>query len=507
MKWKLVAAIGLAAVGVAAIALAVVGPIGGSSSAVRYLTSTARTTDVVAQAVATGTVQPQIAYGLAFGSAPVAVSSTATTSSSSASSSSSTGSGASGSVTWLVATVPATVGKAVAKGDVLATADPSSATLQVEIAQANLAAAQARLATDKAGLTATAKAAAKLSITQAQNQLSQARQSQANTVAQNALSLQQAQAALDRANAALAADTASGAPANVLSQDAAAVSGASDSLASTRLRVAASNLQATNSITSAQFAVTSAQTSYADKTAPAPVATQASDQVAVLNAQSSLANAEAALAAATLTAPVDGIVTAVNVRPGFVASSGYAVQIQSAALQVVGAFAEADLPSLKLGQAAAVTLTATASQVVGTVNQINPVPATSSGSSSVVTYQVVVGLTDPPATTAVGMSAQIAVVTAQASGVIAVPATALAGSAGNYTIQVLDGSGQAQSVAVDVGLVTSSLAEIKSGITVGETVVTGTVSTRVTTTTTTVGSGLPGLTGGGGGGRNFGGQP
>ena len=53
---------------------------------------------------------------------------------------------------------------------------------------------------------------------------------------------------------------------------------------------------------------------------------------------------------------------------------------------------------------------------------------------------------------------------------------------------------------VQVGLVTTSLAEVKSGITEGETVSIGTVSARTSTTTTGGGVAIPGVGGGGGGG-------
>jgi hypothetical protein len=62
---------------------------------------------------------------------------------------------------------------------------------------------------------------------------------------------------------------------------------------------------------------------------------------------------------------------------------------------------------------------------------------------------------------------------------------------------VLDGSGQPAAVAVEVGLITSSLAEVTSGLTEGTAVVTGTASDRNSTTTTTT-TGIPGLGGGGG---------
>jgi macrolide-specific efflux system membrane fusion protein len=101
------------------------------------------------------------------------------------------------------------------------------------------------------------------------------------------------------------------------------------------------------------------------------------------------------------------------------------------------------------------------------------------------------------------MTASAAVTTAQAADVIAVPAIALVGSAGSYGVRVIGADGTSQIVSVDVGLVTTSLAEVKSGITEGETVSIGTVSAR-TSTTTNGGVAIPGVgIGGGGGGGGF----
>ena len=175
-------------------------------------------------------------------------------------------------------------------------------------------------------------------------------------------------------------------------------------------------------------------------------------------------------------------------------------------MQVTASFAESDIGKLKVGQATAVTVTATgATPIDGTVSQITPTASTASGGSSVVTYAVRITLTGAPATVLSGMTASIAVTTAQAANVIAVPAIALVGSAGNYGVRVIAADGTSQVISVDVGLVTTSLAEIKAGLTEGETVSIGTVSARTTTTTSGGGVGVPGVPGGGGFGRNGGG--
>ena len=145
------------------------------------------------------------------------------------------------------------------------------------------------------------------------------------------------------------------------------------------------------------------------------------------------------------------------------------------------------------------TVSAVGSTFDGTVSQITPTATSTSGGSSVVTYAVRITLTNAPAAVLAGMTASLAVTTAQVANVIAVPAIALVGSAGFYGVRVIAADGTSQVVPVDVGLVTTSLAEIKTGLTEGETVSIGTVSAR-TTNTTTGGGGIPGVPGGGGGG-------
>jgi len=170
-------------------------------------------------------------------------------------------------------------------------------------------------------------------------------------------------------------------------------------------------------------------------------------------------------------------------------------------MQVTASFAESDIGKLKVGQATAVTVAAAgATPIDGTVSQITPTASSSSGGSSVVTYAVRITLPDAPATVLSGMTSSVAVTTAEATNVIAVPAIALVGSAGSYGVRVIAADGTSQVTSVEVGLVTTSLAEIKSGLTDGETVSIGTVSARTSSTTSTGGGvAIPGVGGGAGG--------
>jgi macrolide-specific efflux system membrane fusion protein len=179
-------------------------------------------------------------------------------------------------------------------------------------------------------------------------------------------------------------------------------------------------------------------------------------------------------------------------------------------------FAESAITGLAVGQSATVLVTGPSVTVPGALTQIVPV-ASSSGSSggtgsSVATYAVTVTLTDPPATVLSGMSATVTVTTDSVANALRVPATALSGSATTgYTVEVVNANGGTSSVAVQVGVVTTSYVQITSGLSEGDTVVVGTTTTRnsTTTTTTTGGVSLGGLTGGGGftgGAGGFGGR-
>lgn len=484
MRLRLAGIVLLLVIGVSAVVLVVVNPFSGaSSSAVKYTTAAATRQDVVKSIVATGTITPVATYSLAFGSA-------ATASSSNASNAAASG-GSGSSTTWKVLTVTAAPGQVVKKGEVLATADTSSAELAVTVATANLTSAQQKQTTDMAGLSATDKAAAQLSVTQAKQSLAQAKQSRTLTIAQNKLKLSQQVAAVASAQDKLDADIGTSAAATVIDQDRAALANAKASLDSLKLQITGSNQQATNQVTSATNQLASANYNYTTKTAGATEAQLAADEASVATAQQAYDNAQTALENATLVSPADGVIVTVNVAAGVNAPSGAAITMQGAAFQVSASVAEADFASLKLGQEAGITLTASSLTASGTVTQISPTGSSGAG-GGVVTYAILASLPTPPAGTASGMSAQISVTTATAPNVIAVPAVALVGSAGSYSVRVLDSAGQPQLVSVTVGLITSSSVEIQSGVDEGTEVVVGTSSTRQSSTSTG-GFGVPGV--------------
>ena len=223
----------------------------------------------------------------------------------------------------------------------------------------------------------------------------------------------------------------------------------------------------------------------------------AKNQIAQLTAQQSTLNGE--LAQATITAPAAGVVESVDIVSGADAPSGSAIVLDTGGLQASVTIAETDLPKVKVGQAASVTVGAVDTTTTGKVLSI--APTATGGNSSVVTYAVVVSLGSLPADTRAGMTASVSLTVAKATNVLAVPAIALVSGTDGYSVQVMAANGSVNTEAVEVGLVTSTLAQITSGLTEGQRVVIGVSTARTSATTTTGGfGGLGGALGGGGGG-------
>jgi RND family efflux transporter MFP subunit len=389
--------------------------------------------------------------------------------------------------------------------------------LKLSQAQATLASAQQALVTCQAsGSTATPDPSAEpapsptprdcssaaQAVTQAQQQLDtlnlqiQAATSQAGSSdQQNQLKLSQAQAALAKAQQQLADDLVAGPSDATVEADQAAIDAAQQQLDTLELSLASSASSAANQLTSARLSLTSSQHNYAKQTAPADPSTIATDEASVTTARINVETAQQTLDGARLVSPLDGVVVAVNVVAGTLAPGSADLTVASLDMEVTATVTETDLPSLAVGQAVNVEITATGETATGVVKQISPV-ADSADAGGVVNFPIVVALDNPPDGTASGMTAEIQVTTAQAADVLAVPAEAINGSAGNYSVMVVGADGQATALPVEVGLITSDLAEISSGLAEGDLVVTG-IATAQTGTTTSTGGGLGGGLGGG----------
>jgi multidrug efflux pump subunit AcrA (membrane-fusion protein) len=185
------------------------------------------------------------------------------------------------------------------------------------------------------------------------------------------------------------------------------------------------------------------------------------------NAQLALLQAQQRLAGTVLTAPIAGRVLSVSgtvgsqERPG---GTGFVVLGDVHDTAVQAQFSEADVAHLSVGQPATITLPNRTDPLSGKVSQISPAGTTS---GRLVRYGVLIAFDEVPADLLFGQSASVQVTTAEATGVLRVPTSAVTGS-GTVTVRA---GGRDQRRTVAVGLRGDQYTEIRSGLSVGEQVV------------------------------------
>jgi RND family efflux transporter MFP subunit len=201
------------------------------------------------------------------------------------------------------------------------------------------------------------------------------------------------------------------------------------------------------------------------------------EKVAVAKAQVeqariALANAEARLAEATLTAPFDGAVTAVNVAVGEWATGPLVEMVDTDSLEVVLDVDEIDIGAIVIGQQALVTLeTWPNHELQGEVVAIAPKGNTQ---AEIVTYQVHLKLDAGDLAIRTGMTANADLITAERDNVILVANRAISvdRDENKYYVYRVEGE-DVSKVEVRIGMRDKSYTEITSGVQEGDDLVIG----------------------------------
>ncbi len=227
---------------------------------------------------------------------------------------------------------------------------------------------------------------------------------------------------------------------------------------------------------SAQVALTQAQAALGLKQAQARPADIAAAQAQILTAQGQVQAAQAALEDTVIRAPVDGTVTEVDAKVGQQASpSTQMVVLQDVNdLHIEADVSEANIASIQTGQSVDVTFDALGPDrhFNATVTTINPASTVISG---VVDYLVKASL---PKVSEIkpGMTANMTILVAKKSGVLAVPQRAvLSGADGKQSVRVItdDKTKTYKAVPVTTGLqADGGLVEITGGLSEGQEIVT-----------------------------------
>ena len=177
--------------------------------------------------------------------------------------------------------------------------------------------------------------------------------------------------------------------------------------------------------------------------------------------------------------PTGSVLTSWSVSLGSHVSSGTALAsvVSPSRLSASASISQSDIASLKVGQKAQMTIDGyTSDAFTGRISFISSEPASSSSSatssSSSTQYSITVSSQSLPKFAKSGMTGTLDIVLKQASNVLMVPTTAVSGSASTSFVRVMQ-DGQPVFRQVQTGMATSSYTEITSGLTMGETVVTG----------------------------------
>lgn len=195
----------------------------------------------------------------------------------------------------------------------------------------------------------------------------------------------------------------------------------------------------------------------------------------------------------TVTAPISGIVTGLSLQPGSVtvASAKLASIVTAAPLTVSLNLTQIDVPKIKTGLKTTITFDSLPDKTyTGKVISVDTVGTTSSGVTS---YPAVVKLDTAPSEILPNMAASGTIVIDTKPDILLVSSSAVQ----NGTVRIMK-NGQVTEVAVETGLSSDSQTEILSGLSEGDEVVTGTVSTIRTNQTTSPFSSFGRGVGGGG---------
>ena len=379
-----------------------------------------------------------------------------------------------------VKTVNAQVGDKVKKGQLLMQLDTIDLDLSLKSAQISFANAQASFDSTKANLQFSLRTA-QGSFSNAQSSLDNAKAKAAqfpNQLLASKASLDKSAIALQKAQSDYNA-VAWRPDVGMTSQAQTLQTATIDyNTALANYNVSASNISNDNSVKQAQIQLDQAQVSLEQAQKNLDTSTRTA-QGQLDAAQNSVDIAKRNLDKASIYAPYDGIISAVNFNPNDSAGTGAAVVIvDPTQLQVKVSIAEVDVSKIQAGQSAQMTLDALTGQTYNAkVLSVSPVGTVTQG---VVNYPVVVSLTNNDGQVKAGMTANLAINVQERDNVLLLPLRAVR-TTGNQKTVIVEYKGQNISMQVQTGLTNDTSVEIMSGVNEGDIVQLTTTTTRTTT--------------------------
>lgn len=366
----------------------------------------------------------------------------------------------------------------------------AGAEADVRAAQADLAAASARLSSGTAAADPEAVRAAQIELDLARQAATTAAEQHSTILvtepnafisAEDLAEMEfNARARAQQANADLAAaqqaydDLVNGNPTNVAaSQAAVASSAAQRDAAQAQLDLLREGPSATD-VAAARSSLAQAQLQL-ERLQDGPSAVeQTQAEVAVEQARISLQRAERALAEATLVAPFDGVITAVNARVGETAGGVLVQMVDPGSLEVVLEVDEIDIAQVRIGQAAEITLETWPDEPIAA--EVAAIAPEASAGGDLITYRVFLDVAETELPMRAGMTANARLVAQELTNVLLLPNQAIQAdrTAETYSVNLIttgaDGQETIEVTSITIGLRDGRYTQITGGLAEGDVV-------------------------------------
>ncbi|MDR3511114.1 MAG: efflux RND transporter periplasmic adaptor subunit [Caulobacteraceae bacterium] len=219
----------------------------------------------------------------------------------------------------------------------------------------------------------------------------------------------------------------------------------------------------------------------------------------IIEAQVAVKTAQANLGYTQIRAPIDGTVLRIVTQQGQTVNAAQSAPTivilgQVDQMTIRAEISEADVVRVKPGQPVYFTVLGDPDRRYdASLDSIEPAPesitndssfnttttssSTSSSTSSAIYYNGVFSVPNPEGRLRTYMTAEVHIVLGQVRGVLTIPSAALTkGAGGRYSVRVMGRDGKTTVRAVEVGLNNKITAEIRSGLSRGERVVTGEIA-------------------------------
>jgi RND family efflux transporter MFP subunit len=175
------------------------------------------------------------------------------------------------------------------------------------------------------------------------------------------------------------------------------------------------------------------------------------------------------LASASITAPISGYITSINVVPGGMASQAMpsATIANIDQVQIRSSVSEALINKIHTQDKVKVLVQSVSAQpFIGTITALSPAPAAGS-----LTYPLIITIDNGDAQIKPGMSAEIVLVADKTENALVVPSNAVMIKGGKTIVALIDADNKVVLREVVLGIDNGSSAQIKSGLKDGDTVV------------------------------------